>query len=94
MPQSKRRYAVEFGEDALIYKYTFADSARRYSLGIVEQTGTRVLSFFTPTPMADYEEIYAISLDQFALFQNDRGAAMVFIDACRRGENDHSLLTA
>lgn len=85
---------VEFGENALNCKYTFADSERRYSLGIDEETGTRFLSFFTPTPMADYEEIYIISLDQYALFEYDPGAAMVFIDACRRGENDHSLLTA
>jgi hypothetical protein len=77
---------------ALHARDEFTSREHRYSLGTMEATGERYASFPVTTGVADYEEYYRISAEQYARFLADPDAALTFVEECRRREHDGLLL--
>ncbi len=72
----------------------FVSREHRFSLGIDRRTGR----YYLATPVsgmnraAEWEAHFAISEDQFHLFQADPAAADNFTEDCRMGRNDRLLI--
>ena len=64
----------------------------RYSLGVESTSGRYYASIPVSNGVVDYEEYYVITNDQYHAFLEDKGAAIDFVDACRRHENDGLLI--
>lgn len=65
---------------------------RRYSIGIVLESGTHYISIPVSNGLVDYEEYYAISPQQAAVFPTDDSAAIDFVAECQRHEHDDLLI--
>ena len=70
----------------------FSDEAHRYSLGVEEDSATAYLSIPVGSNLADYEEFYALSDEEYAVLLADPGAARVFAEQCRHREQDDRLI--
>lgn len=70
----------------------FFDRVHRYSLGVEEESATGYLSIPVASDLADYEEYYALSDEEYAALRADPGAARVFAEQCRRREHDDRLI--
>ncbi|WP_285727957.1 hypothetical protein [Psychromicrobium xiongbiense] len=64
----------------------------RYSLGTVEETGQPFLSIPVTIGVADYEEYYALSDDEYRLLLADPREAAAFAEACRDRTQDERLI--
>jgi hypothetical protein len=71
---------------------TYFSREDRYSLGIESTTGRYYASIPVSNGIVDYEEYYEVTPDQYRVFLSDRAAAVKFVEACRRHENDDLLL--
>jgi hypothetical protein len=63
-----------------------------YSLGVDEDTGGHYLSIPVSVGIADYEERYGLTPDEYRALLADAVAARALADACRRREHDERLL--
>ncbi len=70
----------------------FISTEHRYSLGVDRQSGRRYASIPVSNGLVDYEEYYALSGSEYALFLADSSAALTFIEQCRRREHDDLLM--
>ncbi|WP_082973158.1 hypothetical protein [Mycobacterium sp. E2497] len=70
----------------------FVSSDDRYAIGVEKASGRYYISMPVSNGIVDYEEYYELTPDQYRHFLDGRGAAIEFIDACRRRERDHLLL--
>ncbi|WP_426237652.1 hypothetical protein [Pseudomonas sp. TWP3-2] len=68
------------------------NTIERFTLGIEETTGTSYVCIPVSNRMADYEEYYAISEEEFELFLKDSGAALQFVTRCRNRLVDEHLM--
>ncbi len=64
----------------------------RYSIGVESTSGRYYASIPVSNGVVDYEEYYELTQDQYDEFLRDSGAAIEFIEACRRREHDDLLL--
>lgn len=64
----------------------------RYALGEDSTNGTKFLSIPVSNRMADYEEYYRLSPDEYETFLSDEPAAVAFANACRRQAHDDRLI--
>jgi len=64
----------------------------RFALGTDEVTGMRYASFPVTIGIADYEEFYRLSEEQYTLFLADTTVALAFVKECRQHEHDDLLL--
>lgn len=71
---------------------SFFDREQRFSLGVEEESATPYLSIPVSSNVADYEEYYALSDDEYACFGRDHAAARRFADQCRDRERDDRLI--
>lgn len=70
----------------------FVSRSEFFSVGTEESSGRYYVSFPVSSSFVDYEEYYEIDLTRFELFQKDIGAAVAFVDRCRRRELDDLLI--
>lgn len=71
---------------------TSYSSEHRFSLGNDMKTGGHYLAIPVSNGVVDYDEQYGITTEQYQLFSTDRGAAVAFVEACRRREHDDQLI--
>lgn len=71
---------------------TYFSRNDRYSLGVESTSGRYYASIPVSNGAVDYEEYYEITHDQYLRFLDDKGAAIDFVEACRRHEYDDLLL--
>ncbi|UOE44981.1 hypothetical protein [Agromyces larvae] len=64
----------------------------RYSLGIEQDTDRRYLAIPVTSRIADYEEYYELTADEYERFLADGGVATAFADECRERRNDERLI--
>ncbi|KHK97187.1 hypothetical protein LK09_13085 [Microbacterium mangrovi] len=64
----------------------------RFSLGTIAATGDPCLWIPVTSGVADYNEYYTLTPDQYERFGSDETAAAAFADECRRREHDDCLL--
>jgi hypothetical protein len=70
----------------------FVSREDRYSLGTDEVSGRRYASFPVTTGVADYEEYYEVTDDEYARYLTDPAAALAFVEECRRHGHDELLM--
>lgn len=70
----------------------FVSRADRYSVSIELASGRHYASIPVSNGVVDYEEYYAISLEQSDAFLADTSAAIEFVEACRRHQHDELLI--
>ncbi|UAJ81653.1 hypothetical protein IT072_17560 [Leifsonia sp. ZF2019] len=70
----------------------FTSREHRFSLGTDADSGTPYASLPVSNGVVDYEEYYRLSPEQYARFLADHGAALAFVEDCRRHEHDDLLL--
>lgn len=70
----------------------YVSQAERFTIGVEQDAGRYYISFPVSNSYADYEEYYEIDRVQFDTFLADLQAALVFVTACRRHENDALLI--
>lgn len=71
---------------------TYFSREDRYSLGVEATSDHYYASIPVSNGIVDYEEYYEITPDQYYAFLNNRGAAIEFIESCRRHERDDLLM--
>ena len=71
---------------------TYFSRDDRYSIGVEATSGRYYASIPVSNRIVDYEEYYELTEDQYRNFLRDRGAAIEFVEACRRREHDDLLL--
>ena len=64
----------------------------RYALGRDDDSGRFYASFPVSNGVADYEEYYELTPEQYAAFLADRAGAVAFVEECRRHEHDELLI--
>ncbi|MDX1878931.1 hypothetical protein SBE55_14010 [Mycolicibacterium sp. 141076] len=64
----------------------------RYSIGIESESERHYVSIPVSNGLVDYEEYYAISPQQAAVFPSDESAAINFVAECQRHEHDDLLI--
>ncbi len=65
----------------------------RFTLGVEEESGKYYLSLpVTSTGVADFEEYYAISVEEFLLFFADLDNATDLLKRCRERREDNRLM--
>lgn len=64
----------------------------RYSIGVESMSGRYYASIPVSNGIVDYEEYYELTPNQYHEFLRDSGAAIQFVEACRRHEHDDLLL--
>ncbi|WP_091709221.1 hypothetical protein [Microbacterium sp. cf046] len=70
----------------------FIDKAGRYSLGVEEESATAYLSIPVGSNLADYEEYYSLSDEEYSGLLADSDAARLFAEQCRHREHDDRLI--
>lgn len=70
------------------FEEDYFSKADRYSIGTETDSGRHYISIPVSNGLADYEEYYAVSTEQYQLFLGDSAAAVSFVEACRRHEHD------
>ncbi len=70
----------------------FFSKEDRYSIGVESTSGRYYASIPVSNGIVDYEEYYELTEDQYRNFLGDRGAAVAFVEACRRREHDDLLM--
>lgn len=73
-------------------KTEFISKELRYALGQDLHSGFFYASFPVTNGIADYQEYYKISDEQYAQFLADPDAALAFVDACRQQDPEHDVL--
>jgi hypothetical protein len=73
------------------FQNTFTSREQRYALGVELESGRRFASIPVANRMADYNEIYRISDDEYELFLESPSLALESIESCRRREQDYRL---
>ena len=63
-----------------------------YSLGIDEVSGRRYASLPVTIGVADYEEYYGLTDEQYTRFLADPVSALAFVEECRERRHDELLL--
>ena len=63
-----------------------------YALGVDELSGRHYASLPVTIGVADYEEYYELSDDEYARFLTDPVGALAFIEECREREHDELLM--
>lgn len=71
---------------------TLFNRNERYSLGVIDATGAACLYIPVTIGIADCNEYYALSTDQYEHLRTDEAAAIRFAEECRRREHDDLLL--
>lgn len=71
---------------------TYFSREDRYSLGVESDSGRYYASIPVSNGIVDYEEYYELTYDQYQTFLDHRGAAIEFVESCRRHERDDLLL--
>lgn len=74
------------------FEDTFFSLEDRYSLGVESPSGKYYASFPVSSGFVDYEEYYELVCDQYREFIANRGAALEFVNSCRRHEHDELLI--
>jgi hypothetical protein len=64
----------------------------RFSLGVEAESGRYYLSIPVSNSMADYEEYYEITVDEFERFKHDESIASEFAQRCRNRHEDARLM--
>lgn len=70
----------------------YVSREERFSLGVDEDSGTPYASFPVSNGIADYEEYYALTPEQYERFLADPALALPFVDEARAHEHDDLLL--
>ena len=76
----------------LKFNDVLVDKARRFSIGIEEQTGKYYLSIPVSNNLVDYEEYYEINKDEFDQYRRNADAATGFLEQCRNRQRDDRLI--
>lgn len=86
--------ATEVGLTEMAERFVDATYSRhyRYALGQDSIGGTKFLSIPVANRMADYEEYYRLSPDEYETFLADESAAVAFANECRRQAHDDRLI--
>jgi hypothetical protein len=86
--------ASRFGEKGVSMKFedVYTSKELRHSIGVESTSGRYYASMPVSNGLVDYEEYYQITQSKYEIFLHDKGAAMGFIEACRRREHDALLL--
>ncbi|WP_083198665.1 hypothetical protein [Mycobacterium malmoense] len=71
---------------------TYFSREDRYSIGVESTSGRYYASIPVSNGIADYEEYYELTPNQYHHFLRDPSDALDFIEACRRREHDDLLL--
>ncbi|ASQ86250.1 MULTISPECIES: hypothetical protein [Mycobacterium] len=74
------------------YDDTYFSRDDRYSIGVETMSGRYYASIPVSNGIVDYEEYYELTPSQYHEFLRDSGAAIQFVEACRRHEHDDLLL--
>jgi hypothetical protein len=70
----------------------FYSRENMYALGIDELSGRHYASLPVTIGVADYDEYYELTDDEYARFLADPASAAAFIEECRRREHDDLLV--
>lgn len=73
---------------------TKVSKAGRYSLGLDNISGKHFLSIPVANRAVDYEEYYAISVDDYTAMTSSETLAFHFAEECRRREHDDAIILA
>lgn len=73
-------------------KDTFTSVTSRYSLGVDSDTGRPYLSIPVTTGVADYEEFYLLTDDEYDRFGAVENDAARFAGECRERRHDDRLI--
>lgn len=73
------------------FENTFLSREHRYWLGIETESGEHFAAIPVSNQMVDYVEAYRISDAEYQKFLADGGAALDFVEGCRRREHDGRL---
>jgi hypothetical protein len=71
---------------------TYISREDRFSLGVDEDSGTPYASFPVSNGIADYEEYYALTREQYQAFLADPASALSFVEEARAHRHDDLLL--
>jgi hypothetical protein len=74
------------------FEETYFSKDNRYSLGLDHKASGFYASFPVTNGIADYEEYYRLTAEQYDLFTNNQQAALVFVNSCKRHERDDLLI--
>ena len=74
------------------FRTVFFDRVHCYALGVEEESATAYLSMPVGNTLADYEEFYALSDEEYTTLSADTGAARLFAEQCRHREHDDRLI--
>lgn len=72
--------------------YDHISEEHRYGLGVDFDSGTPFLAIPVTIGVADYNEYYRVTKQDFERFGADPAAALSFADECRRREHDDLLI--
>ena len=64
----------------------------RCALGVDRETGAAYLSIPVSNALADYEEYYRLTAQEYAAYLEEPALAFAFADRCRRREADDRLI--
>ena len=70
---------------------TLVSREHRYAIGIERETGQPYVSIPVSNQRVDYEEYYRIDQNMLDRFMVDPAEALVFVERCRRREEDARL---
>jgi hypothetical protein len=73
------------------FENTYLSREHRFWLGIETESGTHFASIPVSNQMVDYVEAYKITEGEYNTFLADEGAAVAFVESCRRHEQDDRL---
>lgn len=81
-----------FQKKKMKFKDVVVSKAGRFSIGVEEVSGKYYLSIPVSNRLADYEEYYEITREEFDMFVRDIELANDFANRCRKREMDHLLI--
>ena len=70
----------------------FTSREHLYSLGVDELSGRHYASLPVTIGVADYEEYYQLTDEEYAHFMADPASAAAFIEECREHQHDELLM--
>jgi hypothetical protein len=74
------------------FEDTFVSRADRYSLGVGVDSGVYYAAIPVSNQLVDYAEYYELSPDEYQRFSSEPPRAIVFVESCRKRQQDRRLL--
>ncbi|WP_285961593.1 hypothetical protein [Pseudomonas tohonis] len=76
----------------MVWRDVAVSRAGRFAIGVEEGSGRHYLAISVSNRLVDYEERYAISVEDFERYGRNLDSALPFVEQCRARLMDHLLL--